>query len=548
VPDIDPARFARRLAGRFGLALEGRTATVLGGPNTIIRSLDLTEPNGFAVVLSASARRAEAVFLPDQYAGPMMRAMSEADAAARESFIGRLTAAKSGGMEVLVLLDKAPASADDIRAGSWRSIEIECTQRIQNVEAGGDPAGIEDGLSSVATTCLSLVTSLLSLEEVETGSAGERGLPEGARISVIANRYERSPANRAACLEHYGPVCAACNFDFEAMYGELGAGYAEVHHIVPLSELGGSYVIDPITDLVPLCSNCHSMVHRVDPPMAIANLRKLIGSQERRSAEGPTDVVRGQNTLIQTMEAQIKVQKDELKALTRNVQEQGQLYSAEKAISTKLRGFLDPKIADVIVGAADPKILEGHRKSVVAIFCDLRNFTSFSLKTEPEDVMRFLKRYHSAIIPIIRKYDGTVDHFTGDGLLAYVEEPDQSSDAPARAAKLACEMRDTVGQMLLKSWEAEQYKLGFGMGMAQGHATLGRIGVDDRSDYTAIGTVINLAARLCSEAQNGQILVAGKLLHELDNVAELEGVGDRALKGLETNTRVSNVVRLKPQA
>lgn len=132
---------------------------------------------------------------------------------------------------------------------------------------------------AAATACLSLVLALMPVEEVAAREASAGGLPEGARTTVLVNRYERSPANRAACLAHHGALCFVCGFDFEAFYGELGAGYCEVHHRVPVSRMGGSYRIHPVKDLVPVCSNCHSMIHRREPPVVPEELRALVESR-----------------------------------------------------------------------------------------------------------------------------------------------------------------------------------------------------------------------------------------------------------------------------
>ena len=176
----------------------------------------------------------------------------------------------------------------------------------------------------------------------------------------------------------------------------------------------------------------------------------------------------------------------------------------------RLRRFLAPQLAQAIVSAGDDKMLENHRREVVAVFCDLRGFTSFSETAEPEDIMAVLAEYHGAVGPLIRKYEGTLDRFTGDGLMVFFNDPLPCPDAPERAARLAIEMRDAVAA-LAPGWKRRGHVLGVGIGMAQGYATLGRIGFEDRFDYTAIGAVINLAARLCADAGDGQILVSGRL-------------------------------------
>jgi len=178
------------------------------------------------------------------------------------------------------------------------------------------------------------------------------------------------------------------------------------------------------------------------------------------------------------------------------------------------------------------------------MFCDLRGFTSFAETAEPEDIMTLLGEYHGAVGPLIRKYEGTLDRFTGDGMLVFFNDPLPCPDAPERAARLALEMRDAVRDLGV-GWARRGQRLGFGIGMAQGYATLGRIGFEDRFDYTAIGAVINLAARLCAEAADGQVLVSGRLAAAAEAVAVVDALGERELRGMARPVAVANLQRLK---
>ena len=502
--NVDASLLAGRLAARFGFAIEGRLETIDGSACAVMRPRDLPEPNGFAIILSATPRRAEALFRPDEYTVALTRLMSEADLVARDAFHGQVTAAIEGGVDVVVLADGHTVELSKFRDTKWNELEIECSSRINPTGKKDRDNAAREAIERVGTICLALVAALLRFEETGEVPLGERGLPEGAKTTVTVNRYERSPANRAACLSLQGSTCIACGFSFETTYGDLGAGYAEVHHVVPVSQMNGSYRIDPSRDLVPLCANCHAMVHRIEPPMDVKSLRDLIGKQPGASGgvSGNTDV-----------------------ALQR------------------LRRFLDPKIVSEIEKAG-PKALQSRRSQLVAIFCDLRNFTSFSQKADPEDVMALLEKYHNAIGPVIRKHEGVLDHFIGDGVLAYVEGKD--GVAARVAAALAFEMRDVVAEVVLEKWERDDHNLGFGIGMAQGYATLGTIGFEERFDYTAIGPVINLAARLCDEAKHGQILASGRLLSSLDSLVELEDIGTLEIKGIAGETRIANLKRLSP--
>jgi len=159
-------------------------------------------------------------------------------------------------------------------------------------------------------------------------------------------------------------------------------------------------------------------------------------------------------------------------------------------------------------------------------------------------VMAVLGEYHAALGPLIRRSEGTLDRFTGDGLIVIFNDPLPCPDPALRAVRLAVEMREGVAS-LARSWAARGHAIGFGVGVAQGYATLGQIGFEGRSDYTAMGTVINLAARLCDMAESGQILVTRRIVAAVENAARVEPLGDFAVKGLARPVAVANVVGLR---
>jgi len=177
------------------------------------------------------------------------------------------------------------------------------------------------------------------------------------------------------------------------------------------------------------------------------------------------------------------------------------------------------------------------------LFCDLRGFTAFAETAEPEDVAAVLGEYHAALGPLIHRHEGTLDRFTGDGMLVVFNDPVPCPDPALRAVRLAVEMRDAVAG-LGRGWAARGHAIGFGVGIAQGYATLGQIGFEGRSDYTAIGTVTNLAARLCDMADDGQILVTLRIVTGTEGAARCETLGEIALKGLVRPVAVANVVSL----
>jgi class 3 adenylate cyclase len=253
-----------------------------------------------------------------------------------------------------------------------------------------------------------------------------------------------------------------------------------------------------------------------------------------------------QGALVARVRAMLRIKAlhDEVQALNQGLEAKVRDQVEELERVGRLRRFLAPQLAQAIVSAGDDKMLENHRREVVAVFCDLRGFTSFSETAEPEDIMAVLAEYHGAVGPLIRKYEGTLDRFTGDGMMVFFNDPLPCPDAPERAARLAIEMRDAVAA-LAPTWRRRGHVLGVGIGMAQGYATLGRIGFEDRFDYTAIGAVINLAARLCADAGDGQILTSGRLAASVGETVEVEQLGERALRGMSRSIAVVNLRALR---
>ena len=209
----------------------------------------------------------------------------------------------------------------------------------------------------------------------------------------------------------------------------------------------------------------------------------------------------------------------------------------------RLRRFLSPQVADLVISSGDDSFLRSHRREIVVVFCDLRGFTPFAESSEPEEVMAVLAEYHAALGELIFRYQGTLERFTGDGLMVFFNDPIPLDDPAGRAVEMALAMRDRVGT-LTDGWSRLGHDLGFGVGIAQGFATLGRIGYEGRYDYAAIGSVTNLAARLCGEAQPGQILVAQRVFHAVENRAVGESVGVLELRGFSKSIPAFNVSRM----
>jgi class 3 adenylate cyclase len=207
----------------------------------------------------------------------------------------------------------------------------------------------------------------------------------------------------------------------------------------------------------------------------------------------------------------------------------------------RLRRFLPPQVADLIVASGTEKQLESHRREITALFCDLRGFTGFSESSDPEDVMALLRDYHAAIGEIIIKYSGTLERYAGDGVMIIFNDPVPVSNPALQAVKMALDMRIKIGD-LIEKWRRLGHDLGFGIGIAHGFATLGTIGFEGRFDYAAIGTVSNVASRLCDEAKPGQILISPRVLMAVENDVTVEPVGEFALKGIRRPMAAYNVL------
>jgi class 3 adenylate cyclase len=210
---------------------------------------------------------------------------------------------------------------------------------------------------------------------------------------------------------------------------------------------------------------------------------------------------------------------------------------------SRLRRFLPPQVADLIVASGSEKQLESHRREITALFCDLRGFTGFTESADAEDVMALLRDYHAAIGEIIIKYNGTLERYAGDGVMVVFNDPVPVENPALQAVLMALEVRDAIGA-LTETWRRWGHDIGFGIGIAHGFATLGTIGFEGRFDYAAIGTVSNVASRLCDEAKPGQILISPRVLTKVENAVQVEPVGEFELKGIRRPLAAYNVVAI----
>jgi class 3 adenylate cyclase/putative methionine-R-sulfoxide reductase with GAF domain len=238
----------------------------------------------------------------------------------------------------------------------------------------------------------------------------------------------------------------------------------------------------------------------------------------------------------------------DLATLNRTLEQRVSEQVAEIQRVGRLKSFLPPQIAQLVVSAGHESVLETHRRDVSVVFCDLRGFTAFSELAEPEEVMLVLREYQTKLGALINKFEGTVERFSGDGLLVVFNDPLPCPDASMRAVQMALEMRDEVAKLSVK-WSHSGHDIGFGVGIAHGYATLGSIGYEGRLQYSVTGKVANLASRLCDQAKDGQILVDINVFSAVEQMADVEFAGELALKGFSRPVKAFNVCNLRsPQS
>ena len=206
----------------------------------------------------------------------------------------------------------------------------------------------------------------------------------------------------------------------------------------------------------------------------------------------------------------------------------------------RLKRFLAPQLAELLVSSGDEHVLESHRRDIAVLFCDLRGFTAFAETAEPEEVLKVLREYHASLGQLVHDFGGTLERFTGDGMIVLFNDPLPCPEPSLTAAQLAVEMRARVDE-LVRGWRLVGNRLGFGIGIAYGYATLGRVGFEGRFDYTAIGSVVNLAARLCERANGGEILVDSKVHAAIGGRMKAQSLGEFTPKGFSRPIEVFNL-------
>ena len=243
----------------------------------------------------------------------------------------------------------------------------------------------------------------------------------------------------------------------------------------------------------------------------------------------------------------IKEQAAQLHELNQTLEERVTRQVEELERLRQLQRFLSPQLADAIVSSGDDSILRTHRREVAMLFCDLRGYASFAEAVEPEELISVLGQFHTAVGQLVEEFEATVGFLAGDGIQVFFNDPIEVPDPALRAVRMGCALREDMAE-LIAGWRKRGYDLDFGVGIAFGYATCGEVGFESRSDYAALGTVTNLAARLSDEATAGQILIPQRLYAEVEEDVEVEAAGDYALKGLPRPIRAFNVLAVRDRS
>jgi len=258
--------------------------------------------------------------------------------------------------------------------------------------------------------------------------------------------------------------------------------------------------------------------------------------------------IKALHDLVQEQAGKLQQQAEQLAAWNRSLEERVAAQVAEIERIGRLRRFLAPQVAELIASSdSGAELLNSHRREVSVLFCDLRGFTAFTEIAEPEEVMAVLREYHKAVGELLVRYEGTLERFAGDGILILFNDPMPCPDHVERAVRMAIDMRESLAA-LIAMWRKRGHSLGFGVGIAVGYATLGQVGFDRRFDYAAIGSVTNLASRLCDEAKAGQILISQRVFGIVEALIEGAHVGDLSLKGFHRPMSTYEVVRWRSGA
>jgi adenylate cyclase len=297
---------------------------------------------------------------------------------------------------------------------------------------------------------------------------------------------------------------------------------------------------DPAIRLLPII-----LVTALDPSERIKGLEAGADDFLAKPINRPELLVRVRSLLrIKELYGTIQSQASELAEWGRTLETRIAEQVAQIESLSRLKRFVSPKVGELILAGEVDDPLKTHRREITVVFTDLCGFTAFTEITEPEEVMQVLRDYHGALGRIVMVHDGTVEHFAGDGVMILFNDPVLRADHELAAVRMAIALREAAGELAIK-WKRRGHELGFSVGVANGYATMGAIGFEGRRDYGAIGSVCNLAARLCNEAKDGQIFVSHRVFGKIEQNVRTESVGELSLKGFHRPVPTYNVVAMK---
>lgn len=263
------------LTKKFGLSFHG---SVQDGSVTITAG-GIPKNNGFSIIITQSWKRLSLDFVPGTYAKALISGMEKAELYERQTFAALADEIESSGGMLSFRINGSDINIDDLSLWPERWTALTLSLKTRPLDfLGEDEERDFQETAKWAELFVACVLTLVPLEDVEDLNLDQHGLPEGAATKVTVNKYERNRVNRAICLHFHGTACSVCNMDFSRLYGEVGAGFIHVHHIVPVSVMKPDYCFDPRKDLIPVCPNCHAMLHRREPPYSVGELKGILAN------------------------------------------------------------------------------------------------------------------------------------------------------------------------------------------------------------------------------------------------------------------------------